>query len=431
MLSVESNQALTQVGPGTPMGDLMRRYWQPVMLSREVENPDGDPIRIRILGEDLVAFRDTKGRVGLISEWCPHRLTSLFLGRNEDNGIRCVYHGWKFDVSGACVDMPNEPPEFDFKRKVKLTSYPTTELGDVIWAYMGPSDCVPPLPKFEFTTQPDSHRGVSKVIQDCNWLQALEGGIDSVHSSFLHRKIGTGGGKGAGLGGYRATAPSGKLDVELTDYGYRYTNTRKIPDKDLTFVRGYCFVMPHVQIRANQLDGDGMGAKFKIAGHHWVPIDDETTMFWNWRYSLDKPLTQDEKEEVVYGNGPGEVDQQTFLARGNRRNDWLIDREKQRTQNFTGIDYVNAQDRAVQEAMGPIVNRSKEHLGQTDKAIITTRRLLLQAIETIKDGGTPPGVGESYYNARAIEDMVPQSEKGLDALAARMRSEEFSLPVRN
>ena len=155
------------------MGDLMRRYWQPIMLSREVEKPDGDPIRIRILGEDLVAFRDTKGRVGLISEWCPHRLTSLFLGRNEDNGIRCVYHGWKFDVSGACVDMPNEPPEFDFKRKVKLTSYPTTELGDVIWAYMGPSDCVPPLPKFEFTTQPDSHRGVSKVIQDCNWLQAL------------------------------------------------------------------------------------------------------------------------------------------------------------------------------------------------------------------------------------------------------------------
>jgi len=146
----------------------MRRYWQPVLLSRDVAEPDGDPIRVRTLGEDLVAFRDSSGRVGMISEWCPHRLTSMFLGRNEEGGLRCVYHGWKFDITGACVDMPNEPAEYDFKHKVKLAAYPTADLGGAIWVYMGPEELEPPAPKFEFTQQPETHRGASKVIEECN-----------------------------------------------------------------------------------------------------------------------------------------------------------------------------------------------------------------------------------------------------------------------
>jgi phthalate 4,5-dioxygenase len=418
MLSTKDNEKLTRVGRGTPMGDLMRRYWQPVLLSREVADNDGDPIRVRILGEELVAFRDTSGRVGLISEWCPHRLTSMFLGRNEENGLRCVYHGWKFDVSGACVDMPNEPEEFDFKHKVNMVAYPTEEMGSVIWAYMGPAELKPPVPKFEFTQQPESHRGASKVIEECNWLQALEGGIDSIHSSFLHRKIGEG--KGIGLDGLRAEGLAGKLDVEPTDYGYRYTNSRGLPGKGENYVRGYHFVMPHIQVRAAQLKNDGSWYKFKIAGHHWVPIDDHTTMVWNWFYSLDEALTQGEKDEEISGNGPGFVDPVTFRAAVNPRNDWLIDRNMQRYENFTGIQGVNAQDRAVQEAMGPIVNRSKEHLGQTDRAVIMTRRMLLKAIDTVADGGTPPGLGESYYGVRAIEDVLPEEDFGLDALAERM-----------
>ena len=418
MLSVVDNQALTQVGPGTPMGDLMRRYWQPVLLSREVAEPDGDPIRVRILGEDLVAFRDMSGQVGLISEWCPHRLTSMFLGRNEENGLRCVYHGWKFDVSGACVDMPNEPEEFDFKNKVKLAAYPTIDLGGVIWVYMGPKEHQPALPNFEFTRQPDSHRGASKVIEECNWLQSLEGGIDSIHSSFLHRKIGEG--KGIGLDGLRAEGQAGKLEVEPTDYGYRYTNSRLLPGGENNYVRGYHFVMPHIQIRAAQLNNNGSWYKFKIAGHHWVPIDDNNTMVWNWFYSLDDALTQGEKDEEISGNGPAFVDPVTFRATVNKRNDWLIDRDMQRNENFTGIQGVNAQDRAVQEAMGPIVDRSKEHLGQTDRAIIMTRRMLLRAIQTMKDGGSPPGVGESYYNIRAIEEVIPAAKSGLEELAPKM-----------
>jgi len=418
MLSARDNERITKVGPGTPMGKLMRRYWQPVLLSWEVEKPDGDPVRVRILGEDLVAFRDTSGRVGLVGEWCPHRLTSLFLGRNEQNGIRCVYHGWKFDVSGACVDMPNEPEEFDFKHKVKMTAYPTVEMGGVVWAYMGPKDKQPPAPKFEFTEQPESHRGATKVIQESNWLQGLEGGIDSVHSSFLHRKFGNAG--SFGFGGLRASATSSKLDVEPTAYGYRYSSTRPLPDGKNNYVRAYHWVMPHVQIRANQLTPDGKPEKFKIAGHHWVPIDDHNTMVWNWLYSLDKPLTHDEQMEKGYGNGPEAVDQATFRPFANIRNNWLMSREVQRTDTFTGIEGINQQDRAVQESMGPVVPRWQEHLGQTDRAIITARKMLLRAIDIVEDGGDPPGADDSYYGLRAIEEVLPKELFGLDALARKM-----------
>jgi phenylpropionate dioxygenase-like ring-hydroxylating dioxygenase large terminal subunit len=418
MLSVSDNEKITRVGPGTPMGDLMRRYWQPVLLSREVAEPDGDPIRVRILGEDLVAFRDTSGRVGMISEWCPHRLTSMFLGRNEEGGLRCVYHGWKFDVTGSCVDMPNEPEEFDFKHKVKIVAYPTMDMGGVVWVYMGPAELKPPAPKFEFTQQPETHVGVSKVIEECNWLQAMEGGLDSVHSSFLHRKLAAG--DGLGFDGLRADATAGRLDVQPEDYGYRYASHRPIPGRDDNYVRSYHFVMPHVQIRAAQLANDGSWYKFKIAGHHWVPIDDNTTLVWNWLYSLDDPLTQDEKDERGFGNGPTEVDQQTFRAMGNMRNDWLIDRAKQRTASFTGIQGVNAQDRAVQESMGAVVNRSQEHLGQTDKAIITMRKMLMNAIAVVQDGGVPPGASDSYYHLRGIEEVLPQDAAGLEVLADKM-----------
>jgi len=420
MLSVKDNETITRVGPGTPMGDLMRRYWQPLLLSREVAEPDGDPIRVRILGEDLVAFRDTSGRVGLLSEWCPHRLTSMFLGRNEENGLRCVYHGWKFDVSGACVDMPNEVEQYDFKHKVKMVAYPTVELGGVIWTYMGPAEHLPPEPKFEFTQQPATHRNASKVVEQCNWLQALEGGIDSVHSSFLHRKFGKG--EGIGLGGLRAKGIASKLEVEPTDYGYRYGSIRPLPGEGQNYVRAYHWVMPHVQIRASQLWPDGSWYKFKISGHHWVPIDDTHTMTWNWFYTLDEPLDEDEALEKTNGNGPDYVNQQTFLSIANRQNDWTMDRGRQRTDTFTGIQGINVQDRAVQEAMGPVVDRSKEHLGQTDRAVIMTRKLLLQAIRTVQDGGSPPGTGDSYYGIRAIEQVLPDDVAWQEALHEKMHA---------
>src|SRR5688572_16193465 len=185
----EENELLTQTGPGTPMGEAFRRYWMPALLSWEVEEPDSPPIKVKLLGENLVAFRDSSGRVGIVGETCPHRCASLWLGRNEDNGLRCIFHGWKFDVDGNCVEMPNEPAETEFSHRIHLKSYPTVEMGGIVWCYMGLREKQPAPPMFEFTQVPQTHRQVNKTWEECNWLQGLEGGIDSVHSSFLHRSL--------------------------------------------------------------------------------------------------------------------------------------------------------------------------------------------------------------------------------------------------
>ena len=186
MLSEADNQRLTQVGPGTPMGNLFRRYWIPCAMSEELPEPDCPPVRVRLLGEDLIAFRDSEGKVGLVSAYCPHRRAPMFFGRNEECGLRCVYHGWKFDRSGACVDMPSEPPDSLFKTKVHITAYPTHEAGGIVWAYLGPPELRPAPPDYEFCRVPSEQLLMSKHLQRCNWVQALEGGLDSVHATILH-----------------------------------------------------------------------------------------------------------------------------------------------------------------------------------------------------------------------------------------------------
>ncbi len=223
MLSREENQLLTRVGRGTPMGDTLRLYWIPALLAQEIAEPDGPPVRVRLLGEDLVAFRDSKGRIGLVDEFCPHRLASLYFGRNEEGGLRCVYHGWKFDVEGRCVDQMNEPPESQFCHKVHLTAYPTVELGGIVWAYLGPPERTPAPPRFAWTQAPASHRMVSKVIQENNWLQSLEGGLDTSHAPIMHRLL-TENSKLGGISPSSAFVRGGapKLVVDLTDYGYQY-----------------------------------------------------------------------------------------------------------------------------------------------------------------------------------------------------------------
>jgi phenylpropionate dioxygenase-like ring-hydroxylating dioxygenase large terminal subunit len=421
MLTREENELVTRTGPGTPMGEVMRRYWIPALLSWELPEPDCPPVRVQLLGERLVAFRDTQGRIGLLDEFCPHRRVSLWLGRNEESGLRCIYHGWKFDVEGRCVDQMNEPEECSFAHKVRTTAYPTVELGGIIWAYMGPRHKMPPLPQFEWTQVPESHRHVSKVIEECNWLQALEGGIDTSHAPILHRTITPHTDK-AGipfLGPFvRGKAPI--LEVDVTDYGYRYAGIRALEGGE-TYVRTYHYVMPFTQIRPQQFRYQGSGPRPKIAGHFWVPMDDETCMVWNWMYSFgDEPLTEEDRLERGSGNGPEHVDQKTFRGYGNRRNDWLIDRRVQKTETFSGIDGINAQDRAVQESMGPIVDRSKEYLGPADRAIIVARQLLLKAIKTVQNGGDPPGLGTSYYRARAVEKILPPGVAWRDALLPEM-----------
>lgn len=412
MLSKERNERLTRVGPNTPMGKTMRRYWIPVALSWELPAPDCAPVRVRILGEDLVAFRTTDGKVGLLDEYCPHRQASLWLGRNEENGIRCVYHGWKFDATGQCVEQMNEPRPFC--ANIKATAYPTYEAAGIVWAYMGPKDKQPTPPVFDWTKLPDNHRVVSKVAQMCNWLQALEGGIDTSHFTILHRALK----KDALQPGIspddvsiRSGAPS--LEVDLTDYGYRYFGIR--PLGDTIYVRGYHFVMPFTQIRP---PGPG---KNETHGHFWVPIDDYNCMVWNFYADYDEPTS----DSVEHGNAYGiHVDEKNgFKSIYNRKNNWMIDRDMQRTETFTGIEGINTQDRAVQESMGPIVDRTKEHLGPADRAISVTRKLLLEATDALERGEDPLGSKATYDDLRPAEAVYARSADWRADLLLRMVSE--------
>jgi phthalate 4,5-dioxygenase oxygenase subunit len=404
MLSREDNARLTGVERGTPMGATMRRYWIPALLARELPEPDGPPVRVRLLGEDLVAFRDTRGRVGLLDEFCPHRRASLFFGRNEECGLRCVYHGWKYDVDGRCVDMMNEPEERQFKDKIFIASYPTEEVGGVVWAYMGPPERKPAPPAFAWTRIPATHIQVSKVIQESNWLQGLEGGIDTSHAPILHRLLTT----STTRPGFKPDNPfvRGKaptLEVDITDYGYRYAGVRPL-DEASFHVRTYHFILPFHQIRPSRSES---GVPL-VAGHMWVPIDDENTMVYNWEYSDSAPLTAEDRLERRLGNGPLDVDQTTFRAIRNRRNNYLLDRQVQKAESFTGIDGINVQDRAVQEGMGAIVDRSREHLGPADRAIIQARRLLLEAVGVVSEGGTPRGIEPTYATLAAAEAVLPR-----------------------
>jgi len=396
------------------MGNVMRRYWVPALLSWEVPQADCPPVRLKLLGESLIGFRDTSGRVGLLDEFCAHRKASLFLGRNEEHGLRCVFHGWKYDVEGQCVDMPCEPPDSRLAMKIRLKAYATLELGGIIWAYMGPQEKLPPPPKFDWTQVPDTHRQVTKTWEECNWLQALEGGLDTAHVSYLH--FGGLYNAASALSPDHAAAMwarsrSPDLEVDVTDYGYHYAGIRPLEAMG-TWVRGYHYVMPWTQIRPAQLQGsrgqveESSEWKPLIAGHYWVPMDDENCIVWNWHYTFGpEALSDDERRDE--SAGPENVyEDRGFRKKRNRDNDWLIDRDAQKTRSFTGIRGINTQDHAIQESMGPIVDRTTEHLGTVDKAIIATRRLLLQAVKTVEAGGDPPGVAPAYYTVRAIEKVI-------------------------
>ena len=407
MLTREENELLVRVGPGTPMGAVMRRYWLPALLSSEIAEPDGLPVRVRLLGENMVAFRDTNGRVGLLDEYCPHRRVSLWLGRNEECGLRCIYHGWKFDVAGNCVDQMNEPESF--AHKVRLAAYPTEEHGGILWAYLGPPEKRPPSPRFDFTRVPESHRYATRIWEECNWLQALEGGIDTSHAPILHRLLredGAGTGFSPSSSFVRGSAPT--LDVRTTDYGFCYAGIRRLPDTR-QYVRTYQFIMPFTQIRPQQIVGPNESFRAQIAGHFWVPMDDENCMVFNWAYSFgEEPLADPEAQFRHGGNGLADGDPaNNFRKLRNKDLNWGISRAEQRTDSFSGIRGINTQDHAVQESMGPIVDRSKEYLGPADKAVITARQILLRAVRAVQAGGDPPGADDGYYGLRALEAFLP------------------------
>jgi phthalate 4,5-dioxygenase oxygenase subunit len=419
MLTRAENLLLTRVGPGTPLGAVFRRYWLPALLVSELPEPDGPPVRVRLLGEDLIAFRDSSGAVGLVAAFCPHRRAPMFFGRNEERGIRCVYHGWKFDRSGACVDMPSEPPDSLFKSKVAIEAYPTFEGGGIVWAFLGPAASAPPAPDYEFIRAPATHRFVSKTYEACNFLQALEGGVDAAHATILHQpKIGD----GSFLHDYETLVP--RLDIERTAYGFTYSGVRAHGEQQ--WVRMYHYIMPVGQIRGRVTFPTFGITVPTINGHFWVPLDDTHTATYNWMHSYDPaiPITPEYalEFETFTGRGPDDLDPaRPFHLKATLANDYFIDRVAQKTQSFTGIPGVNTQDVAVQEAMGPIVDRTREHLGTTDRAIILTRQLLLEAIRAVEAGREPRGVDPAgYRNARALDHLIPGGLAWREALKDEM-----------
>jgi phthalate 4,5-dioxygenase len=425
-LAQQQQEALTRSGPGTPLGALFRRYWIPALLASELPELDCDPVRVRLLGEDLLAFRDSDGRLGLVEEFCPHRGVSLFFGRNEECGLRCSYHGWKFDVNGQCVDMPSEPEESRFRDKVQLVSYLLIERGGVLWAYMGDPERQPTPPQFEWATVPASHRFVSKRLQECNHLQALEGGIDSSHVSFTHRfELGHDPMHGGNGNRYLVADTRPKFEVQRSAGGL-LIGARRNADDEQYYWRITQFVLPWYTL----IPPFGNAP---IGGHAWVPIDDENCWAWSINFTPERPLRDDERAAMEAGKGihvryrPG-----TFRPLAGRDNDFLIDRESQRNKtSFSGVKGISMQDAALQESMGRIQDRTKEHLGTSDTAIIMARRVLLDAIDIMERGEDPPGLAAREQEVRSASLLLPKAvafaEGAAEALVARVDGAYASL----
>ena len=427
MLNKEDNELLTRVGRGTPMGDLMRQYWIPALLSSELPEADGGPKRLRLLGEDLVAFRDSEGKIGVVTENCPHRGASLFFGRNEERGLRCVYHGWKFDISGACVDMPNEPPESNFKHKVRVTAYPAEEKGGSIWVYMGDRTPAPAMPDLEWLHVPDDHRNLSKWVRECNWVQGLEGDIDTAHLYFLHARLDEAAAnenRGADGGVYHEDLHP-RLELVETDYGMVY-GAQRDEGPDHYYWRITQFMFPFHTLFPP-------GGRAGVPGHVWVPIDDYNTMVWVLTWDPTAPLP--ERDRQNFSKFPGGYVHSSdgygpWRLAANKSNDYLLDREMQRTKTYTGIPMIAFQDQAMTESMGAIVNRTREHLGTTDAMIIQVRRRLINAAKALREKGiTPPGVDEpSIYRVRSASLVLPRDVRWQDATRETLKA-FTALPV--
>lgn len=429
MLKKEENELLTLVGPETPMGNVMRRYWIPALLSTDLPAPDGPQKRIRLLGEDLVAFRVTDGTVGVLGAHCPHRGTALFFGRNEENGLRCPYHGWKFDVSGRCMEMPNEPPESGYRNKVQQRAYPCVERGGLIWTYMGEAP-VPPLPDFEWLGLPASHVHLSLRVQECNWLQSLEGELDSSHAPILHRRIDRGGHGPDTYAGMQDHHP--RFDVVETDGGIQIGALRNAGDQ--IYCRVNHFLLPFWSVVPPG------GDEGELNGHAWVPIDDATTLCVMYSYHPETPLSERRLKlfrEGARGREPGHMTAggalpsdparpyADYWPKWNRTNDYGIDWEVQRKTYVLGVPGLWVQDAVCQETMGAVVDRSVEHLCAADVGITQMRRLLRRVATELRDRGEVHASvhDPQAYRVRSVGVLLPKNVPWREGVAPHVKAE--------
>jgi len=416
MLTPEQNRLLCLVSGGAPMGALMKHYWLPLCQASEVARADGPPVRARLLDEDIVVFRDSKGRVGALEEYCPHRGVSLVLARNELCGLRCLYHGWKYDVDGNIVDMPTEAPDGRMAEHLKHRAYPVRESGGLIWAYLGPAEAMPEFQPPPWAACPPQRIVTSRIEVEANWAQALEGQIDSAHSSMLHSTdIPAGKSErttvdAEGLHVRPSGDPNPRLLVKRVAYGMRYVAVRKPTTnaESHDYMRVTVFVAPCFAL----IPPNSRNYLCNMA----VPRDDGTTNMYFVHFSetvdLDEGMIQ-----ANLGMRPGlDFDPVTGRNARNRANNFLQDRDAMAKGNFSGIRGIGQQDIAMWESMGrsPIIDRSREHLGRTDVAVVQFRRIMLDAVEAFTKTGHVLGQDHPvipFAKVRSYEGIVP---KGTD-----------------
>jgi phenylpropionate dioxygenase-like ring-hydroxylating dioxygenase large terminal subunit len=426
MLSKEDNDLVTQTDAGTPCGELMRRYWHPVALAREIP-PGSPPKPVRLLGEDLVLFRTKKGEPGLMDLHCPHRGTDLSYGRIEDDGLRCLYHGWKMGLDGRCLDQPGEPKGSNFKDKVRHAAYPCREAGGLIMTYMGKGP-PPPLPNFPIFSAPPSHVWSSKLFHECNYLQGTEGEVDSQHLSYLHRMASPNKAQNEAMeltDFLVAVDEAPTIEFEPTSYGIRLFATRLMGDGN-KYVRVTNFVMPYTGCfdggplidprKANKRDNLGYWM-------HWhVPIDD--THHWKYivAHCYDQPIDPEFQARMIESETTPDFDHKR-----NKSNRYLQDRAEMDRLTFLGMGYnFEVHDRFATESQRPISHRWKEHLGASDRGVTAMRKLMLQAIRDNQEGKNPvmtdPGV-DHLADLVVVSETVPECHDKAkiwrDFLAAR------------
>jgi nitrite reductase/ring-hydroxylating ferredoxin subunit len=432
VLSAADNELLVRTGAGTVLGDYFRRYWQPVALSCELAEQDGPPIRLKVMGEELVAFRDTQGRVGLIEPHCAHRGANLFFGRNEECGIRCIYHGWKYDVEGLCVEMPNVPAGSAYHGKVAIKAYPTQEFGEMVWAYLGPRErMAETVPQLEVGLLPASHRYVTKRLIECNWAHSFEGALDTAHFSFLHMpapKVVSNANSAVHADEDRMrwlrNDPMPEFTILEHEVGFVIGGARKA-DGDALYWRITQFMLPAHAVAPNAMPGE------IYYGYTWVPIDDESCWVYVYGWTPDRPLTADERARLDKGGygqmaelGPG------YVSVRNRANDYLIDRDEQKHRSFTGVKGVAEQDQMAQESQGTIVDRTREHLTPTDIAIVRFRRLVLEEANALRAGKEPEAARHAASYALRAGGAIAPSKLSLDeVMQQRFGSPTGKIPV--
>ena len=413
------------------MGLTFRRYWMPALLSRELPHPDCPPVRLTLLGENFVAFRDTNGKVGIVEPRCPHRGADLFYGRNEECGLRCIYHGWKFDRKGECVDIPNATEEVAtrLKPRARINALQVEEKGDVIWAYFGESP--PPLPDFEYLAVPAEQRFVSKKLQQCNWAQAVEGGLDTSHFSYLHAGIFNGekaslldAGKRPTIRGENEPVNQARLRWLIEDGAPNFTVlshdaglllcAARTADDGGTYWRMTQYLLPNHSLTPGNFPED------TSLMNTWVPIDDESCWIFCYAWHPEKEITERQRQRFLSGNGLfAEVDE-NYMPIRRRENDYLIDRDLQRTTNFTGIENISEQDQAVADSQGRIADRTRELLVQTDLGVTRFRSTILNECTIANDGGIPKGVNNpSAYRVRSGDYVALNGQSLKDVVDVR------------